>query len=206
MQKIYKSLATFGLVALLIPTFAFAKDNHNKESHKHKEIEKHISLKSGHNRAKNGTITAIGSTSFILQPNGSTTPFTVNITGATITQVFGLQIQIGDIHVNDKAVVKGTVSGNTINATSIIITPANTHRAEAKGVVTAVNGNTITLQTKHRGVVNSVTINTNSSTTVQNQNNATSSISSIVVGSKIQVKGLWNELLNVLNAFKIKIK
>lgn len=154
-------------------------------------------------RSVRGTVTAVSSTGFELKKADGTV-YTVLIADAKITGPFGQGLALANISVNDLAVVKGSISGSQITATKIVVTPKNTHPAVAKGKVTAVSGNTITLQSQHRGVAYSVTVSTNASTTVQTADSATTT-AAIQVGKQLKVKGLWNELLNVLTAIKIKI-
>jgi len=66
--------------------------------------------------------------------------------------------------------------------------------------------NTITIQASQTGVVYPVTINTSANTTVAAHGGTATTTAAITVGSKINVKGLWDELLNVLNAIRIRIK
>ena len=147
-------------------------------------------------KSVNGSVTAVSST-------GSSVA--VNTAGAKIINAYGAAITLSDISVNENAMVQGSENGSQINATLVVVTPASTHPAKATGTVTAVNGSTITVQSSHDGVVYPVTINTNASTTVMS-NGATTTLSAIQVGSKINVKGLWDEVLNVLNAIRIRIK
>ncbi len=151
-----------------------------------------------------GKVTAINSTGFNMTAKNNKT-FTVNTPSTTILTVYGTTIGLSGIKIDDNVMVLGTQNASTINASLVVVTPANTHPAKTNGTVTAVSGSTITVQSTHDGVIYPVTINTNASTTVISGGNATTT-AAITVGSKISVKGLWDELLNVLNAIKIRIK
>ena len=155
-------------------------------------------------KSVNGSVTAVSSTGFSLTAKDGSS-VAVNTAGAKIINAYGAAITLSDISVNENAMVQGSENGSQINATLVVVTPASTHPAKATGTVTAVNGSTITVQSSHDGVVYPVTINTNASTTVMS-NGATTTLSAIQVGSKINVKGLWDEVLNVLNAIRIRIK
>jgi len=151
-----------------------------------------------------GTVTAVGSTSFNFKAEDGTM-FTVDTSNAKIVQAFGSAITLNSVVVGDNAKVNGTVNGNIITASRVMVTPPNTHKAVGAGTVTAVNGNSFTLKTDNHGIISSATVNTSASTTIISQNGATTTSASILVGSQVLVKGLWDELLNVLNAIKIRI-
>ncbi len=132
--------------------------------------------------------------------------FTVNVANAKITTAFKGNIQLADIKVSDKVSVVGEVSGSQINAKAVVVSPANTHPARGGGTVTALSGSSSTLKTENSGIVSFVTVNTNASTTVFTKDHATTTLASIQVGSKVRVKGLWDEILNALKAIVVKIK
>ncbi len=156
-------------------------------------------------RSKSGSVTAKSSNGFTLTAKDGTV-YTVTVDGDTkISRPFNGMIALADIAVNDSATVKGTVNGTQIAAKYVVVTPQNTHAAKARGSVTAVNGSVITIQGNDHGIPYNVTVNTNADTTVKGTSTATSTVADIHVGSKITVKGLWDEILNVLNAIKIRI-
>ncbi len=84
-------------------------------------------------------------------------------------------------------------------------TPANTHPASGRGTVTAVSGNNFTLQLNNHGIISSATVNTNASTTIITKNGTATTTAAITVGSKVKVKGFWDEISNILKAIKVKI-
>jgi hypothetical protein len=205
MLKFTKILAFATILSLAAPIAAFAHGNGLENG---KGLKLGLKLHNGvdlrQTKHYEGKVTATSATGFTLltENKGS---FTVTTSEAKITDAFGAALTLGSIHVNDNASVKGVVNGTTINAKLVVVTPANTHRAEGGGKVTAVSGNQITVQQNNHGIISSFTVNTNASTVVIGTNNNTTTTSSILVGSKIRVKGLWDEVLNVLNAIKIKI-
>ena len=151
-----------------------------------------------------GTVTAVSATGFTLtEADGSS--FTVNTASAKITEAFMGSITLGNVMVNDKASVEGSVNGSVVNADRVVITAPNTHKALGKGTVTSVGTNSFTVQQNNHGIVSSFTVDTNASTTVVNKN-GTTTMASILVGSKVLVKGLWDEILNVLKAITVRIK
>ena len=155
-------------------------------------------------KSTEGVVTSVSSTGFTLNTKDGKI-FTVNTAAAKILTAYGTSIDLAGIIVSDNVMAQGMVNGSQINASLVVVTPQNTHPAKTNGTVTAVSGSTITVQSNHDGVVYPVTINTNASTTVMSNGTATTT-AAITVGSKISVKGLWDELLNVLNAIKIRIK
>lgn len=152
-----------------------------------------------------GTVTATSTTGFTLKTEDGSV-FTVNTGSAKLTQAFSGAITLADIMVNEKAEVSGSLNGSVISAERVVLTPANTHKAVGKGTVTAVGTNSFTVQANNHGIPSSFTVNTNASTTVTAANGTTSTLASIVVGTKVVVQGLWNEILNVLNAIRIHIR
>jgi len=218
MTKLKKIAAGGALALLVLPSIALAHDGRD-EWGVGASIKEKIRLaisdsrhdddndeedENKHKRQVRGMVTAKTASSFNVKTKDGTV-FTVLINNDTkIVGPFGMGLTLANINVDDTATVKGVASGSQITASMVIVTPKNTHPAVAKGNVTAVSGNTVTLQSQNRGVVYSVTVNTNASTTVQTAGGATTT-AAIQVGSKISAKGLWDELLNVLNAIKIRI-
>lgn len=75
------------------------------------------------------------------------------------------------------------------------------------GTVTAVSNNangtgTLTIQTPSGQSVN---VNTNANTNVIDQNGNLSSLTNIAIGAQVKLVGLWDSVLNVFNAIKVKI-
>jgi hypothetical protein len=149
-----------------------------------------------------GTVTSIGTNSFTMTVDAGTT-LTVNTASAKLWEPFDKSITLTDIAVNDKAQVKGTLSGNTMTATWVMIMPQNTHPAKASGVVTAASANALTVQTEHQGVISNVSVTTDANTEVKNHDGSAATTADVKVGTAVKVKGLWNEVLNVLNAMYV---
>ncbi len=202
MRRTFQSIAVVLGFLLLTPLAANAHDNdgENQGFGLHGKIRWNWNF----SRHQSGTVTAVGSASFELK-NQAGEIFTVNTDNAKITEAFSGKITLSDMQVNDMATVIGKINNNQIEAKTVIVTPPNTHKAAAVGKVTAVSGNTVTLETNNWGVPGTVTVKTNASTTYS-QNSSSTTFSSLQVGAKIFVKGLWDEIQNVLNAFRIKIR
>jgi hypothetical protein len=194
MTKFKTFAASAAIASVMLPGLALAH-NDNKVITK---IKTAIKI----NQNINGSVSAVGTAGFDLKkPDGST--YNVLTASSSISNTLGLSLKLSDIKVNDKASIKGDINGSQVTAKKIVITPANTHRAEGGGKVTAINGNNITVEQNHGGIMYSFTVQTNASTTITNKNNAASQVT---VGSNVKVSGLWDEVANLLMAMKIRIK
>ncbi len=210
MKKLTKIAAAFAVV-LLLPTMALAHNNGEDKNNGNGINIKNLFHQDNKDKTefrindkfKSGTVTAISSTGFNFTTSEGVS-FSVNTEGAKITRAFDGKIELSGIHVNDKVRVVGSLDGSNITAKVVVVTPANTHVAKGGGKVTAVNGNVVTVQTNNHGIPSTFTVTTDSSTVIK-QNGSTTTLASVQVGSKISVKGLWDELVNTLKAIKIKI-
>ncbi|MEK7075849.1 MAG: DUF5666 domain-containing protein [Patescibacteria group bacterium] len=208
-MKNLRKYAAIGAVALttILP---FAASAHNKDDNKKEDRQSEIRtqfnehFENDEHRAFTGKVTAVNTTGFTLtDANG--TVYTVTTANAQMRHPFERSIVLADLKVNDKVVVKGTLTGTTIVAKTVLDMPANTHRAKTKGLITAVSGNTITVQNTHDGIVSNVTIKTDANTQFT-KDGQVATLADAKVGTKISVKGLWDETLNILNAIRINIK
>lgn len=129
--------------------------------------------------------------------------FTVDTTGAVITRIPNTVISLADLAVGDFVSVQGTKTDTTIAATKVFVIPLGIHKAEVKGTVTAVSGNTITLLTK-KGFT--ATVNTDANTKFSGEHNTPMTLTDVIVGSKLKVEGIWDTVVNTINAFKVKLK
>ncbi len=149
-----------------------------------------------------GAVTATSSTGFTFKEG--TTTYTVTTSSAKLVQLPHTVIGLSNIAVNDSVSVTGTVTGSTIDASVVFVTKANVKPATTKGTVTAVSGNTVTVQTKDN---KTVTVNTDSNTQVVKKDGTTGTVAAdVTTNSKVKLFGLWDGVLHVFNAIKIKIK
>ncbi len=149
-----------------------------------------------------GTVATKTASGFTFTTKDNTT-LTATTSGAKLIRLPRTEIVLGDILVGDKVYITGTKSGTTVTASVVYDMSQNLKPAKAKGTVTAVNGNTITVQTKDN---KTATIIVDGDTMVKTAGNQTGATSDIQVGSNVKVSGFWNTILNVLNAFIVKIK
>ena len=217
-------MAAFMALTIASPTMAFARrgaddngfdDHGGNHSENHFSDDKNYGLdfskkhrggESDHSLAPRGIVmgevmtkTATG---FTIKGRKDVV-YTVDASTATITKIPNTAIVLVDIVVGDHVSVQGTKTNTNISATKVFVIPQNLRKAEAKGVVTAISGNDITMTTK-RG--KSVTVKVDGSTQILKEHHQATTLSDIVVGSKLKVHGTWDSILNILNAVKIKIK
>lgn len=157
----------------------------------------------------NGTVTATSSTGFTIKAKDGTT-FTIDTDSAKIVRIPHTVIALAGINVGDTVHITGQkTDSDSIKAIVVYVLPANLKPAIATGTVTAVNGTTgaITVQTKDDGTT--ITVNTDSDTHFSDNNSNTndSSLTSadVQVGMKAKLFGLWDSVLNVFNAIKVKL-
>ncbi len=148
-----------------------------------------------------GTVSSVSATGFTIKAKDDTT-LAVNTASAKLVRLPRTTIALTDIKAGDRVWVQGTRSGDTITSTVVYDLSADVKPAMKKGEVTAVNGNTVTLQTKDG---NTATVTTDSNTEVKKDGQA-GTTSDITVGSKVHVVGLWNKITNLFTAVLIKLK
>lgn len=149
-----------------------------------------------------GTVTAVSSTGFTIVSRDNTS-LTVDASSAKIIRVPRTVISLADIKVNDSVWITGTKVNSTITASIVYAMSENIRPAKAKGTVTAVSGNTITVQTKND---KTITVNTTGDTNVVTQDGTAGTTADIQVGSKLKLWGLWDKVANLFSALRIKIK
>lgn len=226
MRKFIQYFAAGAILAILVPGIVLAHGDNNSGDNEGGILGLRASFSAneradldhdgdhdgnrGEARARLGVVTAVnvsGNTLTMRSKDG--TIFTVNTADANIKSALNNAITLSGILVGDKVIVRGTISStnsNVISASSVVDIPQNTHPARAKGTVTAVSGNSLTVQTNHDGVISNVTVNTNANTQITKSGGTAGTMADITAGAMVKVKGLWDELLNVLNAIKIRIK
>ncbi|QQS23100.1 hypothetical protein IPM19_00840 [bacterium] len=153
-----------------------------------------------------GTVTAESSTGFTIKTRDDSS-FTVNATGATVIEIPRTTRALADIDVNDRVFITGTKSGSTITASVIYFMPENIKPATAKGTVTTVSaaangGATVTVENKDG---QTATVNITEDTQIKTADNEAGAVSDVQVGTKVKLFGLWDSVLNVFNAIKVRI-
>lgn len=148
---------------------------------------KHLSKTNG----VTGTVQSVEGNTIVVK-NKNNVLYTVDVSGAKLYKSKNVEITISDIMVGEKIYAIGTVTDKTVVATKVFDTQkAKSHLAKKQfqgvaGVVTSINGNSITLTGKDNVVyvvdATSATIKKGSATT-------TVDISQIHSGDKLFVRG-----------------
>jgi hypothetical protein len=145
----------------------------------------------------NATITGKGTGSLTIDKDGKT--YTVTIDGKTrLERRFFGNSSIDELAVGQKVNVIGKFTDDahtTILATMIRDLSIQKRKGVFVGDVTAINGNDITINTLHRGS-QKATVST--TTKIVNRKGETLALTSIVVGHKISVKGMWDSANNTI--------
>lgn len=148
-----------------------------------------------------GTVTAISGDSITLSSKGfgqsaTATTYTVDATNATVTRS-GAASSVGAIAVGDTLMVQGTVSGDSVTATSINDGVRQMGPGPAKipgvfGTVSAISGTTLTVTSKGGPSTTSTsgttyTVDASNATVIKD--GATSTVSAIATGDTVMVQG-----------------
>jgi hypothetical protein len=148
----------------------------------------------------NGTVTATSDTGFTMETHKGDL-VTVNASNAKIVEVPNTEISLGDIELGDTVHITGTKEGSTITATAVYNLSENLKPAMAKGTVTAVNDNTITVETKDD---KTITVNVDDETKVVTEDTKDGSIADIETGATVKMFGLWDTVVNIFTALTLK--
>lgn len=232
-KKIALSLVAFATIFSLAPALAFAhsgtmdnkvgvmitqhNDNHNhndNDSDRDQRVDKDREQQKSGLKVRDdnkhvapygvarGNITAITATGFTLTGKDNSI-ITVDASSAAVIKIPTQVIPLTDLAVGDYVSVLGTKTDSNVIATKVYMVSANIHKATAKGVVTAVDPNSVTIQTKQG---DSVTFVTNTDTNIAYSSDLPAMMSDIVVGSKVKINGIWDSILNIFTAFGIRIR
>lgn len=132
--------------------------------------------------------------------------YTVNVSQASWVRRYNYETTIAEVSVGDYVSFTGTVdktaAGFVIKADKIKDHSIQKLLPEHDGIVTAKSGFSLTVTFKNSS--ESTIVMTTATTTIQ-KNGATSSLSDIVVGSKLTIFGLLNNAQKTLNATSIRI-
>lgn len=150
----------------------------------------------------NGEVTAVSGNGFTIKTNSDVT-LTVDTTSAKIIRIPRSVIANSDIAVGDTVHITGTKVDGVVTASVVYDMSQNLKPAIAKGTVTAVTDNSITVQTKDD---KTVTVNTDGDTKVVDQNGNPATVADIDTGENVKLFGLWDTVLHVFNALKIRLK
>lgn len=206
-NKVSMLAMAFASVAVMTPTLAFARGNGIDDGPNH-HVNENVNDDHGQNHGLavksdfKGQVTAVSTTGFTMKTRAGNT-ITVNTETAQLLRKPNTTITIADIKVGDEVVVMGTkVDSTNITAITVYDKVAKPKRVEAQGIVTAKTDTSLTIQGKHGSTT---TITTNGDTKVTEKGTAIT-LADIEVGNKVKVEGLWDKILNIFTALKIRVK
>ncbi len=148
-----------------------------------------------------GTVTAVNGTTITMTSKertktatssaATTTTYTVDASSATV-QKDGTASAVSSVAVGDTIIVKGTVSGTTITATSIQDGQGQQQikgngEPVVGGAVTAISGNSLTITNK-----SNLTYTVDASSATVQKDGTASAVSSVAVGDNVVVQGTVN--------------
>jgi len=187
-------LATMGSFVLMVPVFAVGNQQMGNDKFEQKQEPAVVGIVSAIN---GNTITVTGKQNS--ENTNTNTVFTVNVANASITKN-GVVITVSGITIGDTVVVKGTITGTNIVATTIRDgqskkgeIDSNEMRPNVVGKVSAISGNIITIIGKQG--FNKTGTNTTTTFTVDATNakllrgNTVITLSNIAVGDTVVVQG-----------------
>lgn len=149
-----------------------------------------------------GTVTAESSSSLTIETKKGSS-LTVDADSAKVIQLPNIEAELSDISVGDRVKVTGhKTSDSEIEASVIYFLPAHMKPAKAKGTVTASSSNSLTVETKSGETLN---VNTTADTQIVGDDHEELAMADIETGAKVKLFGLWDSLLNVFNAIKIRL-
>lgn len=149
-----------------------------------------------------GEVISVGENNFVIETHTGAM-FTVEAADAKIIRLPWEEIAMSEIQVGDKVHINGTLSGAVVTAAVIYDLSANRKLAMAKGTVTATDDQTLVVQTTR--AEQPLTVEVSSNTQVDAKHNSDVTLADVESGSKVKIFGLWDELLNIFTAVKIKI-
>lgn len=150
--------------------------------------------------AFSGEVTTVSSIGFTFTAKDGSS-LTVNTEDAKIVRLPNATLN-AEIVVGDRVHVVGEKTDSNIVATTVYDFAANLHAAVAKGSVTAVSDDSITVQTD---ADSTITVNTNGDTKVVDADGNASTLAEVDAGENVKLFGFWDSVLNVFNAIKIKL-
>jgi ribosome maturation factor RimP len=187
-------------------------DNSNlsdKSQFERRELKSNNGLHLGHFKRDHvgqnffrGEVTAVSNTGFTLEIREGKT-VTVDADSTSFFKAGDADFNLSDITVGTNVTVIGEKSDDTVEASVVTVTSGNLQVAKATGTVTAVNGDTITLETSDD---TTITVNTDSNTEFVNEDGETAALSDVKLNMTAKLLGFWDSILNVFNAVKVSLQ
>ncbi len=129
--------------------------------------------------------------------------YLVDATNATITRYSGATINLSEVALQDKLVIRGLLEGNTITATSIRDVSLRVKSVQFYGSIVSLdaNANTFMFKTEKDG---QKTVQLSATTSIK-RNGVPVNFSDLVVGQQVYVTGSWNVRTSVIAAAVVEI-
>lgn len=203
-------LVVVAILLMFIPTISSAHFSGDSEDHQaFPEFRASSDRKSEfRNRLRNlsssfraGVVKEIGLSNLEIETRAGQ-GLTIDVSEAKLIRIPNTAIALSEVSEGDKVWVHGELDGNVFVAKVVYDIAAGVQPAVKKGTVTAVNGDEVTIATKHN---RQVTVNTSSNTKVIQDGEAIPA-SEIEIGSKVKVFGLLNKITDFFSAIFIKMK
>jgi len=190
-------LSMAGIMAMALPAFAATDTTTNPQVGRHGGFGGQTKMDQmqgqsgifGTVSAINGNTITVAATKGFSLNSPATTTYTVDAANATVTKNDAAGT-VASIIVGDSVSVKGTISGNTMTATSIRDGQMMNRGQGIFGTIATVNGNTLTVTGK-QGFQNadSTTFTVDATNAKITKNNAAATVSGILVGDTVTIQG-----------------
>ena len=148
-----------------------------------------------------GTVSDITATGFTLTLKDGET-YTVDADSATFMKAGDDSFTLADLTTDAAVMVVGTKNEGTIDATFVSVVSDDMQIARTSGTITEVNDDSFVVQTTDD---TTITVNTTDDTVFVNEDGETVNESDVEVGMTAKIAGLWDSVLNVFNAIKVKL-
>ena len=194
MKKSIALMSVFAFLASALPALADTTSTAMKQE---------LTINNAGTSMLTGTLKSMSPTSFTVTSWGGDWMINVPATTKLMRKYSGTS-SMAEFTVGDMVQVKGKVDAAapwTIDAQTVQDNSIQTLNASFSGTVSNLNGSTLTLTTKSRGVVQ-VTLNTGVKIMMSGK---TGMMSDIANGTMIGVSGVWNTQKSMLWASKVTI-
>ena len=145
-----------------------------------------------------GKVTAISNTTITITDSRTNKPYTVDASGATVTKN-GASSSVSGIAIGDMIMAQGSVTDTTVKATTIrdgVFGTQSKGRGIVGTVASSVTGTTFTITGKMgfgaKSQSGTITYTVDASNATVVKNGATSTVSNIVMGDTVVIKGTVN--------------
>lgn len=202
-NNLSKLVVAVAIMAVLVPGMALA---HGKNAEMERHDDAHHNNKGLHlgqfkGLVFSGEVLTVTNSGFTFKTKDDVT-LTANTSAAKIVRIPKAVISNSDIKVGDRVHVIGVKTNNTIAATMVYDMTKGDKLSKAKGTVTAATDHSLTVLTKGN---KTITVNTDGDTKIMDKDGNKVAMADIDAGAKVKLSGVWNTILNVFNAIKVRV-